>query len=133
MAWAKSVVSSSVKDSSIDGSYLDDGVEQGQAVPNHSPLAVKELDFSGGDEFLQCPSSSKPFTFGKSLRLASRNIKQVRITYLGIMVPAEHGIDSLGEFSATAFVYTASVDPDVLETSSLACKQALLTLSAPFF
>jgi hypothetical protein len=43
-----------------------------------------------------------------------RNIGQVHVALDGIMIPAKHGRDSLGEFGMVGFINTACVCPEIL-------------------
>ena len=72
-------------------------------------------------------------------------IAQVREADFRLPVPAEHGIDSLGQFCAARLVDATSVDPSIgatllfcllaccyyLAVASLACNIEVLVLSSP--
>jgi hypothetical protein len=67
---------------------------------------------------LECPASSEPKAateFGIYLVMIivfhGRDITQVCVADLGLLVPPEHGVDSFGELSTATLVDAAGIDP----------------------
>jgi hypothetical protein len=77
---------------------------------------VEKLHERGRDQFLECPTSSKP-PIATSLRYwrIRGKIRQVGKADGSLLIPLEHGVDALGELCATGFIDTAGVDPDVVK------------------
>ncbi|KAF5864253.1 hypothetical protein ETB97_008250 [Aspergillus alliaceus] len=90
-----------------------------------SPVCCKKNHIGRSNEFLQRPPALEPFAildfFVEIIFvLIGLHVLQIRIAYIRQLVPAEHGVDGLGQLSAAFFVDAASVNPGAYSYPSLA-------------
>jgi hypothetical protein len=81
-------------------------------IPDSVPILGKEFYLDGSNQLLQCPAPFKPSTLSeRSWTVQTRDILQVDITRLRLLIPAVHGVYRLRQPGAAPFINTTSVDP----------------------
>ncbi len=86
-----------------------------------TPTPVVKINFGGGKQLLQGPSTSEPPTifevgFGENRGNAYIRLEVLQIgnTARGSSIPVKHGVDGLAQFGAAGLVDAARVDPDMV-------------------
>jgi hypothetical protein len=87
-------------------------------IPKERPLAIEKFDSFRSNQLLERPASSEPSALLECFDIMPifmrLDILEIRVADPRFPVPAEHRVNSLWEFGATALIDTTGVDPDII-------------------